>query len=142
MAGAHRQELEDKLMCAICLDMFSEPVTTSCGHNFCLRCLQAHWDSQSPAGPYDCPTCRKLFQQRPEPLATNLLLGDMVHYLRLRDPLAPLTPARQSGSCPYHCRALELYCRTDRQCVCSVCTTGQHKGHDLLTVEDARLQRE
>ncbi|GCC21418.1 hypothetical protein chiPu_0019888 [Chiloscyllium punctatum] len=142
MSATDCQELEEKLLCAICLDMFSEPVTISCGHTFCLRCLRAHWDRQSPAGPFDCPNCRKLFPQRPEPLARNLLLEDMVNYLRVRSPETPLSPAAESGSCPHHRRALELYCSTDRQCICSVCTTGKHKGHDLITVEDARLQRE
>uniref|UniRef100_A0A4W5NPS5 B30.2/SPRY domain-containing protein n=1 Tax=Hucho hucho TaxID=62062 RepID=A0A4W5NPS5_9TELE len=36
---------EDKLLCFICLDVFTEPVTTSCGHNFCKACISKYWDS-------------------------------------------------------------------------------------------------
>ncbi|XP_050969650.1 E3 ubiquitin-protein ligase TRIM39-like [Labeo rohita] len=39
------------LTCSICLDVFTDPVTTSCGHNFCMVCIKSHRD-RSP-----CPRC-------------------------------------------------------------------------------------
>uniref|UniRef100_A0A672M635 E3 ubiquitin-protein ligase TRIM39-like n=1 Tax=Sinocyclocheilus grahami TaxID=75366 RepID=A0A672M635_SINGR len=39
------------LTCSICLDVFTDPVTTSCGHNFCMVCIRSHRD-HSP-----CPRC-------------------------------------------------------------------------------------
>ncbi|KAF4089028.1 hypothetical protein AMELA_G00061960 [Ameiurus melas] len=30
---------EEQLQCSICLDVFTDPVTTPCGHNFCKSCL-------------------------------------------------------------------------------------------------------
>uniref|UniRef100_UPI00398E555D E3 ubiquitin-protein ligase TRIM65-like isoform X2 n=1 Tax=Pristiophorus japonicus TaxID=55135 RepID=UPI00398E555D len=139
MAG---QDLEDKLSCAICLECFTEPVTTPCGHNFCMRCLKGHLDSQSPAGTFDCPACRTVFLRRPEPLYKNLVLDDLVKDLKLRG-YVPLRPEGEQSGCPAHRnKPLDLYCRTDRQCICSACATREHKGHDLVTVEDERLQRE
>ena len=34
-------DLKGELTCGICLDVCARPTTTPCGHNFCLRCLQA-----------------------------------------------------------------------------------------------------
>ncbi|KFP01425.1 Nuclear factor 7, brain, partial [Calypte anna] len=36
-------ELEEDLTCAICLCLFSNPVTVPCGHNFCRSCLDLSW---------------------------------------------------------------------------------------------------
>ncbi|KFV12750.1 Tripartite motif-containing protein 62, partial [Pterocles gutturalis] len=40
------QELEEKLVCSICLEMFRVPVTLPCRHNFCNRCISNHWHKQ------------------------------------------------------------------------------------------------
>uniref|UniRef100_A0A8K9XTP5 B30.2/SPRY domain-containing protein n=1 Tax=Oncorhynchus mykiss TaxID=8022 RepID=A0A8K9XTP5_ONCMY len=36
---------EDQFQCSICLDMFTEPVSTPCGHNFCKVCISKYWDT-------------------------------------------------------------------------------------------------
>ncbi|CAM4674885.1 unnamed protein product [Leuciscus chuanchicus] len=34
--------LNEELQCSICLKVFTDPVTTPCGHNFCRTCLREH----------------------------------------------------------------------------------------------------
>uniref|UniRef100_A0A8C6TL85 Uncharacterized protein n=1 Tax=Neogobius melanostomus TaxID=47308 RepID=A0A8C6TL85_9GOBI len=65
---------EDQFLCSICLDLFTEPVSTPCGHNFCRRCLSHHWDTSAPCR---CPLCKELFHIRPE-LRVNTLLSGLV----------------------------------------------------------------
>uniref|UniRef100_A0ACB8ELD0 Uncharacterized protein n=1 Tax=Sphaerodactylus townsendi TaxID=933632 RepID=A0ACB8ELD0_9SAUR len=69
--------LEDNIVCPICLEVFRDPVTTACGHNFCMDCLQDYWDHQALIGecPY-CPQCREPFNSRPH-LRKNITLGEI-----------------------------------------------------------------
>ncbi|KAK2843781.1 hypothetical protein Q7C36_011996 [Tachysurus vachellii] len=54
---------EDQLLCLICLDVFTDPVTTPCGHNFCKSCLTLSWDKDQHC---HCPLCNQKFTKRPE----------------------------------------------------------------------------
>ncbi|XP_004709357.1 E3 ubiquitin/ISG15 ligase TRIM25-like [Echinops telfairi] len=70
--------LEDQVLCPICLEVFHNPATTTCGHNFCLACLQGFWDHLTAMGEMSyCPQCRQTFPSRPR-LCRNVTLGDMV----------------------------------------------------------------
>ncbi|XP_034536445.1 E3 ubiquitin-protein ligase TRIM21-like [Notolabrus celidotus] len=54
---------EDQFLCAICLDVFTDPVAIPCGHNFCKKCITEHWDINDSC---QCPVCKKVFSTRPE----------------------------------------------------------------------------
>uniref|UniRef100_A0A3Q3JLM2 Uncharacterized protein n=1 Tax=Monopterus albus TaxID=43700 RepID=A0A3Q3JLM2_MONAL len=44
MATASNILSEKQIQCCICLDVFTDPVTTPCGHNFCKNCITEHWN--------------------------------------------------------------------------------------------------
>ncbi|XP_013866044.1 E3 ubiquitin-protein ligase TRIM39 isoform X1 [Austrofundulus limnaeus] len=54
---------EDQFMCSICLDVFTNPSSTPCGHSFCMTCISRYWDGSQV---YQCPLCKKTFQKRPD----------------------------------------------------------------------------
>ncbi|XP_010750609.2 bloodthirsty-related gene family, member 30 [Larimichthys crocea] len=62
MAEASELFSEQELTCSICLDLFDEPVSTPCGHNFCQACIGGYWAS-SPV--CSCPLCKRQFDERP-----------------------------------------------------------------------------
>ncbi|XP_057211542.1 E3 ubiquitin-protein ligase TRIM39-like [Triplophysa rosa] len=62
------------LMCSICLEVFSDPVSTPCGHNFCKICLSTYWNNSQDCR---CPNCKETFKQRPD-LKINTTLRDVV----------------------------------------------------------------
>ncbi|CAL8291559.1 unnamed protein product [Boreogadus saida] len=69
---------EDNFSCSICLDVFNNPVSTACGHNFCRTCITKFWDEQVQ---YKCPVCNKLFDTRPD-LQINTFLSDLAAQFR------------------------------------------------------------
>ncbi|XP_036962016.1 E3 ubiquitin-protein ligase TRIM39-like [Acanthopagrus latus] len=69
---------EDQFLCSICLDVFTDPVTTSCGHNFCKTCLIKNWSINYRCR---CPMCKEVFTTKPD-LKVNTLLSEMVSQFR------------------------------------------------------------
>ncbi|CAG6017739.1 unnamed protein product [Menidia menidia] len=60
------EAIGDTLKCPVCQDFFTEPVKLQCGHDFCLTCIQAVWETDvSPEGPFFCPECQILLPTDP-----------------------------------------------------------------------------
>ncbi|XP_030634703.1 E3 ubiquitin-protein ligase TRIM39-like [Chanos chanos] len=72
MASSSSLLSEDEFRCSVCLDVFTDPVSTPCGHNFCMTCLNKHWDS-TPHCP--CPLCKEQFNIRPELRVNTFISG-------------------------------------------------------------------
>ncbi|XP_047399965.1 tripartite motif-containing protein 65 isoform X2 [Sciurus carolinensis] len=136
-------QLEDKLTCAICLGLYQDPATLPCGHNFCKACIQNCWRSCQK----ECPECRQPFPDGAEP-CRNVALSDLLEMLR-PGPGAGAGPGAGPGAdpgararCPHHGRPLELFCRTEGRCVCSVCTVQDCGLHERALLEAERRERE
>ncbi|XP_071381478.1 E3 ubiquitin-protein ligase TRIM21-like [Centroberyx affinis] len=73
MAAASSFLSEEQFLCSICLDVFTDPVTIPCGHNFCKTCITQQWDI---SGQCQCPMCKELFNTRPM-LRINTFISEM-----------------------------------------------------------------
>ncbi|XP_021480400.1 E3 ubiquitin/ISG15 ligase TRIM25 [Oncorhynchus mykiss] len=62
-AGVLEMFSEQELTCSICLDLFNDPVSTPCGHNFCQGCIGGYWASSTTC---TCPLCKHQFPERPQ----------------------------------------------------------------------------
>ncbi|XP_039665524.1 E3 ubiquitin-protein ligase TRIM21-like [Perca fluviatilis] len=69
---------EDQFLCSICLDVFTDPVTIPCGHNFCKTCITKHWNINVPC---QCPNCKEVFNKKPE-LQVNTFISEMAAHFR------------------------------------------------------------
>ncbi|KAL1550520.1 E3 ubiquitin-protein ligase ORTHRUS 2 [Salvia divinorum] len=56
-AGGVLGILGDRFNCSICMQLLDRPVSTPCGHNFCLKCFQK-WTGQQRMK--TCAICRKM----------------------------------------------------------------------------------
>ncbi|KAM6991980.1 E3 ubiquitin-protein ligase TRIM21-like [Tautogolabrus adspersus] len=73
MSAASCLLTEDHFLCSICLEVFTDPVTIPCGHNFCKKCITEHWNTNAPC---QCPNCKKVFNTKPE-LHVNTFIAEM-----------------------------------------------------------------
>uniref|UniRef100_A0A665W0K3 Tripartite motif containing 16 n=1 Tax=Echeneis naucrates TaxID=173247 RepID=A0A665W0K3_ECHNA len=157
--------------CSICLDLLKDPVTTSCGHNFCMNCIKSHWDGEDEKNIYSCPQCVKAFKPRPV-LEKNTMLADLVEQLKTfglqaapadhcyagpedkhlqpHYDIAPLKKHKllepseklQENICSRHDEVMKMFCRTDQQCICYLCSVDEHKGHDTVSAAAERTERQ
>ncbi|XP_073707058.1 tripartite motif-containing protein 16-like [Garra rufa] len=61
---------------------------------------------------------------------------DKGHYLM------DATGRLQEMICPQHGRLLEVFCRTDQHCICTLCTMYKHKNHDTVSAAAERTEKE
>nr|XP_045014692.1 E3 ubiquitin/ISG15 ligase TRIM25 isoform X2 [Jaculus jaculus] len=139
--------LAEELSCSICLELFKEPVTTPCGHNFCGSCLDETWTVQGP--PYRCPQCRDSFATRPT-LQKNTVLcavvGQFQQAEQARVPTDEWTPPTRSGApspasqvaCD-HCLK-EAAVKTCLVCMASFCQEHLRPHFDSPAFQDHPLQ--
>uniref|UniRef100_A0A4W4DRJ9 Tripartite motif containing 25 n=1 Tax=Electrophorus electricus TaxID=8005 RepID=A0A4W4DRJ9_ELEEL len=66
--------LAQELSCAICLQLYQDPVSLPCGHSYCLGCMHSVQRSCAPGSPPCCPECRQPFES-PEGLPRNFKLS-------------------------------------------------------------------
>ncbi|KAM8786932.1 E3 ubiquitin-protein ligase TRIM65 [Rhynchonycteris naso] len=139
------QPLADKLVCAICLGLYLDPVTLPCGHSFCGTCIRNWWSTRVK----ECPECREAFPDAAE-LRRNVALSDVLEVVSARPypPQGPTSaPHTDPGSdhcarCPIHGQPLELFCRTEGRCVCIECTVSECRLHERVLLGAERQERE
>lgn len=87
MASCNSLVSEEQLLCPICLEVFDHPVSTPCGHNFCMSCITTYWNETLLC---QCPVCKDTFYVRPH-LKVNTFISE------LTSQFLSLPQARSSG---------------------------------------------
>ncbi|XP_008274082.1 tripartite motif-containing protein 16-like [Stegastes partitus] len=201
MAQRGSKEYPQSFSCSVCRDLLKDPVITSCGHSFCLDCIEAHWNAEEGKRLHSCPQCRKTFIQRPV-LEKNILLAELVEeelkrtelqaaaaaaadhgYAGAEDVACDVCTGRkrkavmsclvcpasycenhlqphydspplkkhqlvepsknlQENICPRHGELMKMFCRTDQQLICHICSVDQHKGHEAVPTAAERTKKQ
>lgn len=130
-AGSLVKKFCEETTCPICLDYFTDPVITKCGHNFCRACLIQSWGD--PGRYSSCPQCRKSIQSNS--LRPNRQLANIVEITKKYS----LQVAKWSDKvCEEHQELLKLFCRDDEAPICVVCDRSkEHREHRVILIEEA-----
>ncbi|CAJ1062085.1 E3 ubiquitin-protein ligase TRIM8-like [Xyrichtys novacula] len=111
---------EDQFLCAICLDVFTDPVSIPCGHNFCKACISQHWKNQELC---KCPLCNEKFS-RGLKLCVNTAFREVVEDFKKQNLLSnnqSVKPGQVACDC---CLGKKLKaCKTCLVCLTSFCET-------------------
>ncbi|XP_034408406.1 nuclear factor 7, brain-like [Cyclopterus lumpus] len=137
--------VEETLKCPVCQDFFTDPVSLSCGHDFCLTCIQAVWETEgSDEVPFFCPECQ-IFLPSDVTLEINTNLQTKAHALlhQQRSALREHTVVEVTGDplslkCQEHRDELKLFCMEEMVPVCCLCVlVGMHKNHKVFQLHEA-----
>ncbi|XP_041717527.1 E3 ubiquitin-protein ligase TRIM39-like isoform X1 [Coregonus clupeaformis] len=105
MASSSSVLSDEWFLCSICMDVFTEPVSIQCGHNFCMTCIRKYWDSNDLC---QCPMCKNTFDKRPD-LLVNAFISEMAAQFRK-------SVKRKAPSSPDQCPA------KPGEVSCEICT--------------------
>ncbi|XP_037335863.2 E3 ubiquitin-protein ligase TRIM39-like [Pungitius pungitius] len=117
---------EKQFQCAICQQVFTDPVTTPCGHNFCRACIRSVWDGSEVCR---CPACSTPFTSRPE-MAINAAFKELADAFRqmAARPAAPRpSPGRPGEVACDVCAATSQRVKALKSCL--VCLTSYCEAH-------------
>ncbi|XP_068607075.1 E3 ubiquitin/ISG15 ligase TRIM25-like [Brachionichthys hirsutus] len=138
MAQANISVTESQFKCPVCLDMLKDPVSTPCGHTYCMSCINDYWD-RAGSGQFSCPQCRETFSPRPV-LRRNTVLAEVVGKLKLADAFtAPERYAGGVGDVPCDFCPTESKLRAMKSCL--VCLASFCELHVLPHREIPTLRR-
>ncbi|XP_016096591.1 tripartite motif-containing protein 16-like [Sinocyclocheilus grahami] len=59
-----------------------------------------------------------------------------------RHNLTEATGRLQEMICQKHEKLLEVFCCTDQECICVLCTINEHKNHDIVSAADQRTEKQ
>ncbi|XP_004433637.1 PREDICTED: tripartite motif-containing protein 60-like [Ceratotherium simum simum] len=128
-------DLQAGASCPICLDYLKDPVTISCGHNFCLSCINMFWKDLNDTFP--CPFCRFCCPERK--FTSNLQLGNLTEIAKLLQ-IRRSKRKRQEEKlvCEKHNQVLTFFCQKDLEVLCPRCSfSTDHRNHYVWPIEKA-----
>ncbi|TNN79990.1 Tripartite motif-containing protein 65 [Liparis tanakae] len=127
MATAGSFLSEDQFLCSICLDVFTQPVSIPCGHNFCNACIHRHWENQEQC---QCPLCNEKFKKGLK-LRVNIGFREVVENFKKHHASADNNSLAKPDQVPCDC-CLGKKFKATKTCLVRVREKGHHPHPALL----------
>ncbi|NXP16383.1 TRIM7 ligase, partial [Scytalopus superciliaris] len=135
--------LPSEASCPICLELFRDPVSIHCGHNFCRGCITRCWEWSTEGFP--CPQCRETAPERSlRPSRELARVLDIARRLSLRVARGEALDGQEEEEeeeeegCEKHQEPLRVFCKEDQALLCGVCRESRaHRAHTVLPVQEA-----
>nr|XP_023699549.1 E3 ubiquitin-protein ligase TRIM11-like isoform X2 [Paramormyrops kingsleyae] len=70
---------------------------------------------------------------------TDLQLHNKLHHAKQHKLIDAISHLKDKV-CSRHDKPLEVYCRTDQQCICLLCVTEEHRGHDTVSAAAGKAE--
>ncbi len=80
------EQIHEQLVCAVCLERFTNPKFLQCLHTFCSQCLH-RMSNQQPITSITCPTCREetpIPEKGIEELPINFFINNMLDVVQYK----------------------------------------------------------
>ncbi|ERE85006.1 tripartite motif-containing protein 43 [Cricetulus griseus] len=123
------QAFQEELTCLIYLSYFTDPVTISCGHSFCL-----HLSWEDIEVPVRCPMCREPSQQKD--FRTNVVLRKSMSIARQASLMKSLSSKEQK--CVTNKETKRIFYVENRIYLCQLCSDShEHSAHTHCPIETA-----
>lgn len=127
-------QLALELSCPICLQLYSDPVSLPCGHNYCRTCICKTASNTDNSGITRCPECREEFHGL-ESLQKNFKLSSIVEGYRATATQLAWQPETQPEKpvtvfCDHCLDEQSLAVKTCLKCEVSLCSRHLQKHHE------------
>ncbi|XP_006896289.1 PREDICTED: tripartite motif-containing protein 26-like [Elephantulus edwardii] len=140
-AASSLRNLEEEVLCSICLDYLRDPVTIDCGHVFCYHCIIKVCESTRQ--PLHCSLCKTTFKK--ENIRHVWQMASLVENVRRMKLNEQRQPREERSSehkadnlCGRHLEKLHYYCKDDQQILCVMCRESrEHRHHAAVLLEKA-----
>ena len=116
--------LKEIFECPVCMEEFRDPRILSCGHHFCLRCVEGITD-KLPRGHAPCPKCRAVTaMEKATDLPRPLEMNELQKKLLSGEKQTELSNTKYCEMCDS--RAV-MYCLDCKDNLCHKCTSDHVK---------------
>ncbi|XP_075900777.1 tripartite motif-containing protein 16-like [Nelusetta ayraudi] len=138
MAETGVQLDREMFSCSVCLNLLRDPVSTPCGHSYCMDCVQGFWDQEEAKGKIpSCPQCRQTYSPRPI-LLKNTMLAVLVEEIKKSEPPADdgCYAGPEDVACDFCTGRKRKACKS-----CLVCLVSYCKSHLQPHYESPRFDK-
>lgn len=135
------EQIEEKLTCRLCGELYKDPRTLSCLHTFCKECLEAQVERKE-VGKACCPLCLEPFPQGGvSAIETNGAVDCLIKIFNKKEDKEQPAVEVRCGKCNEADASVTSWCIQCLSPMCGDCNDAhskwhEFKGHSTVVIQD------